>query len=152
MKFILKNKLAALLVITLLIIVITLYVRKKNREEQEALLFAALGDKSTATGTSEDLKENRAFDPGYYKAKKAPTLKMDYTKASKEIWDSKGTVKDNEELTLAVYGRLRSKLHASYLASVFQGKYKRNLYEYLESFMDQKYMDRLNAIIGKLSD
>lgn len=152
MNFLKKNKLAVALAVVLLIIVIYFYTRKKNREEQEALLFKAISDRSTATGSTSDLKENRAFDPNYYKTKKAPTLNLGYTDAVNKIWDSKGTVKDDEETVLSIYSKMTSKLHASYLARVFQDVKKRDLYQFLNSFMDEKYMERLNSMINKMAD
>lgn len=133
-------------------ILIILYVRKKNKETQFGELLKAIDDKSTATGSSEDLKSNRAFDPFYYKSKKAPTLNVDYTKLATQVYDAKGVVKDDEDSVLAVYGQFRSKLHASYLANIFQQRYKRNLYDYLQSFMDQKYMDQLLDRVKQLAD
>lgn len=114
--------------------------------------------------TSEDKQRNTAsltygtslqspFSPNYYKSQ-GQYAKL-ITRASaealaKRMYDADGYFNDDET---QVYGALRTlqyKTQVSWVADVFNQKYKKDLYQFLKAFMDDAEMDVVHGIVNNL--
>ena len=107
------------------------------------------------------IQDNRAADsgnpwnPNYYKGKggkdwlpwKTATALAEQIYDSKAIWYKLWT--DNENQAIAAFNGLTTKKQLSLLSNAFQKLYKRDLYNYLESFMNA---DQLAAVNGKVKN
>lgn len=159
-----RNKYVPYAMIAIVIIGVGyLYYRKKSKEQEFDLLMTAVNDKSTATGTVDDLKDNSAFNENYWR-----TFGADFAKRNsfggkegniaKRIYDAKGTFSDNEKDVVSLFSTFKSKSQVSYIAWQFNTLYKKKLIDYLNSFMDNSvlghggtnYMLQINDIVNRL--
>lgn len=108
------------------------------------------------------IQDNRAADnsnpwnPNYYKGKTSDPSWLPWktaTTLAAQIYDSKAIWyklwTDNENQAIAAFNGLTTKKQLSLLSNAFQKLYKRDLYNYLESFMNT---DQLNAVNGKVKN
>ncbi len=148
-------------IILIIIAALTLYFNKKNKEEQFQLLMSAVSDTKGSTGTSSDLKTSNAFNPRYWT--QVSGAKILTSAAAKDfinfIWDSKAPslknkVSDDEQGVVSKFKTLGYKTQVSYLADQFFRAKGRDLYQFLESFMDNpvghNYLEDLNQVVNNL--
>ena len=112
--------------------------------------------------TEKKIQDNRAadagnpFNPNYYKSRKNDPSWLPWatsTALATQIFDSKSIwyrgFTDNENQAIAAFNGLTTKQQLSLLSAAFQKLYKRDLYNYLESFMNN---DQLAAVNGKVKN
>jgi hypothetical protein len=69
---------------------------------------------------------------------------------AKQIWNSKGLFNDNEEQLFDAFQKARNQAQISYIAGVFQRDYKRDLFSFLQSFLNEAEISKVyNIIKGK---
>jgi hypothetical protein len=108
------------------------------------------------------IQDNRAADvsnpwnPNYYKGRKSDPSWLPWKTAvalSKQIYDAKNIwyrfFTDDENTAIAAFNGLTTKKQLSLLSAAFQRIYKKDLYNYLESFMSA---DQLAAVNGKVKN
>lgn len=61
---------------------------------------------------------------------------LDFAALAKKIYDSKGTFKDDKPKLYSVFNTMQTQYQLSYLAGVFSAAYKKDLYQYLKTFLD----------------
>lgn len=66
---------------------------------------------------------------------------------AKQIWDSKGFFNDNEEQLFDAFQKARNQAQISYISGVFQRDYKRDLFSFLQGFLDQAELSKVYQII-----
>ena len=66
---------------------------------------------------------------------------------AKQLWDSKGFFNDNEEQAFDAFQKARNQAQISYIAGVFQRDYKRDLFSFLQSFMNEAEISKVYSII-----
>lgn len=150
-----KYKHTTKIIITIVVIsLIVLWVRKTQKEKEFQLLMEAINDKSTSTGTVQDLGSNLAFDENYWR--KFPDFSKKHSFGRKEgdiiteIYNAKGNIYDDENSVISIFSKLRSKSEVSYLSWQFNVLKKRKLIDYLNSFIDKDNMIKINDIINRL--
>lgn len=112
------------------------------------------------------VKDNEAkttsyFTPNYYKGI-LKTLKSNERLTiinlptgqtmSKTILDAKGYVYDTPESVHGTLRKCQSKLDVSRLSEIFYDTYKKDLYGYLQTFLDAEEMATVIAIVKQLKD
>jgi len=145
----------------IIVVALTLYFNKKSKEEQFDLLMKAVNNDKSATGTAADLKISDAFNPRYWTQVKG--AKVITSAATKDminfIWDAKSPsfknpTRDDEAGVVAKLKSLGYKTQVSYLADQFYKAKNRDLYSYLESFMNntigKNYMEDVNSVVNNL--
>lgn len=149
------------IVIIIIIAALALYFNKKNKEEQFELLMQAVNESKGSTGTVSDLKTSDAFNPRYWGQLKSP--KIITSSAAKDlvnfIWDAKSPsaknpIRDDEQGVIAKFKTLGYKTQVSYLADQFFKVKGRDLYQYLDGFMNNvvghNYMEDLNQLVNNM--
>jgi hypothetical protein len=69
---------------------------------------------------------------------------------AKQVWDSKGFFNDNEGQLFDAFQKARNQAQISYIAGVFQRDYKRDLFSFLQSFLNEAEISKVyNIIKGK---
>jgi hypothetical protein len=110
--------------------------------------------------TEKTIQDNRAADtgnpwnPNYYKTSKDQKSWLPWktaTALATQIYDakapsSKNWFTDNENSAIAAFNGISTKKQLSLLSNAFQKLYTRDLYNFLESFMNN---DQLAAVNGK---
>lgn len=132
-------------------------ITNKNRRQKE---FAELLDLINSGNALETGGKGSAWDASLYE-KNGNKIKTPLSKLSeyaKDIKEAKGYL-DNESKVVSIFKSLQNAYDVSALSSLFYKKYQLNLYDYLNSFMDNSenkignktnYMDELNSIIRTL--
>lgn len=91
-----------------------------------------------------------AFNPGYYKTVPGATLitRAKAEEYSKIIWDALGpwwtSGDDKEETVYGVFRQLKAKTQVSWLSEVFFKTYNRDLYGYLDQYLDDVELATVN--------
>ena len=115
-----------------------------------------------AEANEKKIQNNRAADvsnpwnPNYYKTArdkswlpwKTATALATQIYESKSIWYRAFT--DNENQAIAAFNGLTTKKQLSLLSNAFQTLYKRDLYNYLESFMNAEQLAAVNGKVNNL--
>ena len=79
-----------------------------------------------------------------------PSAYGPYVKVADQIWDATGFWNDVESQIYAALRLLRYKTEVSYVASIFQSKYKRDLYQFLKAYLSKEEMATVLQITDKL--
>lgn len=79
-----------------------------------------------------------------------PSAYGPYLRIADQIWDATGFFNDVESQIYAAFRLLRYKTEVSYVASIFQSKYKRDLYQFLKAYLNKDEMATLLQITDKL--
>ena len=101
-----------------------------------------------------DILTSAYFSPLYYqeqikfvkkKGNSVTTRKMfpnvvHFTDYAKRIWDSKGFFKDNESQAIGVMKSMISKSEVSLFADYFQKQYKRDLVNFMQTYMNDQQL------------
>jgi len=66
---------------------------------------------------------------------------------AKQVWDSKGFFNDNEGQLFDAFQKARNQAQISYIAGVFQRDYKRDLFSFLQSFLNEAEISKVYQII-----
>ncbi len=113
---------------------------------------------------TEDLPQSKDYwSPGFYKIKPYPagvtdkvlTTQKFAVDASKTIWDSINTfdwltwVNDDENRIYGVFRQLQYKTQISFVADWFFYTYKKDLYQFLRSYLNDSEMGTLLTITNK---
>jgi hypothetical protein len=147
--------------IQLIIVVVVLYILNKT--------LTGVTEKLGLTKSKED-KENEAkierlsnlefWKPSYYRemlaehgrAKIALSKPETVEKVAKQFYDAKGIFNDDET---KVYGMLRALRYDTQLSQIserFFQMYKKDLYNYIASFMNEKEMLEVNKLVSNLKN
>lgn len=69
---------------------------------------------------------------------------------AQQIWNAKGVFNDDEDAVYLALSRLKSRVTLTLLTDYFKGNYGTTLTNYLQSFLDQSEMGKVNEILKKL--
>jgi hypothetical protein len=144
--------------IQLLVVVVVLYMLNKALSGTLQKLGITKSEKEEEQEkTVEKLGQMNYWKPSYYKdlqkkhPRKVALSNPNTVEAySKLFYDASGVFNDDEE---KVFGALRSMKYASQLSQVserFFQMYKKDLYNYLQSFMSEKELFTVAQIVSKL--
>jgi len=92
---------------------------------------------------------------GYWTAADAKEInkKIDILYNAKSMWATviltAGIVHDQDNQVLGVFTQCPTKVYIAFLNAGFYNKYKRSLIDYLNSFMDDKNIERIKTIVDK---
>jgi hypothetical protein len=109
------------------------------------------------------IQDNRGADksnpwnPNYYKGRSTDPSWLPWNTAvalSKQIYDAKNIwyrfFTDDENTAIAAFNGLSTKKQLSLLSNAFQKIYKKDLYNYLESFMSAEQLTSVNGKVKNL--
>jgi len=149
-------------------------VKTQKEQEQEANVIAAESGSVTQASSVNPSNPALALNPRYhFTIMKEYLKKIGKTKSSaedqkkiyspfpgsnifydvalqgiaKQLWDSKGFFNDNEEQAFDAFQKARNQAQISYIAGVFQRDYKRDLFSFLQSFMNEAEISKVYSII-----
>lgn len=99
-----------------------------------------------------------AFNPNFYAdviKKLAPKAVLIYKQAdaqsyAQEIYKAHGVFNDDEEKIFGVIQNMRSHAHLSQVCDIFFRTYKKGMYDYLKSFLDNNEMAQIIKMVDTL--
>lgn len=149
-------------------------VKTQKEQEQEANVIQAESGSVTQSSAVNPSNPSLALNPRYHftimadyikkKGRSKPTgedFKKVYTPfpgsnifydvalqgIAKQIWNSKGIFNDNETQLFDAFQKARNQAQISYIAGVFQRDYKRDLFSFLQSFLNDAELSKVYQII-----
>lgn len=125
------------IIVSIIILSLLVYFIRKwwiaNHEEAGAGDIAkGLEKKST---NPEQIKRNHSFP---------------YDRVAKMIWDSKSVFGDDENKVYAAFKLVENLAQMNYLVLYFKKYMKQDMYEFLNSFLDESELSKINDIVKKL--
>lgn len=73
----------------------------------------------------------------------------DLDKYGKTLWYATGNINDDEEAIYGVFRQIQYKSQISFLAYYFFNKYRKDLYQYLKSYLNNSELNTLLTITNK---
>ena len=124
----------ALVVTGVIVVVVT---RRRNKELIKQI--NDILDKGTqATGTPEDIKNDDAFDPNFYKKNMGAIVSASAaTTMAKKIHDAIGTFYDKETDVVSAITQIRTKTRLSFVSEIFLKKYGIGLGSFITERVDK---------------
>jgi hypothetical protein len=66
---------------------------------------------------------------------------------AKQIYDSKGTFNDNEDTLYNIFRNIKTQYQLSFISGIFSTVYKKDLLEYLKSFLNDVEINKLLTMV-----
>lgn len=130
-----------------------LIIRARNKKEVAAIVDI-IQSGVNETGTIDDLRYNKAFDPNYWQGKSQNKLgtPAQVATVAKIIYNAKGILNDDEDAVYNAFSVMQSKPTVSQVAHYFAQNYNTGLYDFLIGFLNAKEMEPIRTRIMQLPD
>lgn len=119
---------------------------KRKREEKETKATGNLANQLEVSGSVDLLSKNKATKDKQY----ADAKKMDLVKIGNLIYSAKGAFNDDEQNVYAGFSLIPNLFALSSFQNYFKNLYKIDLFTFLNSFLHEDELKKVNDIVKKL--